>query len=256
MRRMQGHGAISGPSGCAPHTSIDVSRDRGPALKVGAPASGAFLARERKSRHNSVPSPPDHAPTMNASRSIAMLLACLFAGAAQAHPGHGDASFLTGLLHPVTGLDHVLAMLAVGLWAGLRDRVAGPASVLLLPGLFVASAAVGTALGLAGLFNASIETAVAASLLPMGMALICGVRSRHLIALTLVPLCGVFHGGAHGAELAGLASTGAVAGFLLGTALLHAAGVAVCLALPSTRRRLAVAGYGGGLAAASLWLLA
>jgi len=185
-----------------------------------------------------------------------LFLALAFAGVAQAHPGHGDADFLRGLLHPVTGLDHVLAMLAVGLWAGLRDRSAAPASVLLLPGLFVASAALGTALGLAGLFNAGIETAVAASLLPMGIALLCGVRSHHLIALTLAPLCGVFHGGAHGAELAGLANAGAVAGFLLGTALLHVAGVAVSLALPSTRRRLAIAGYGGGLAVASIWLLA
>ena len=194
--------------------------------------------------------------TMNRSRLPALVLACLFAGVVQAHPGHGDASFFTGLLHPVTGLDHVLAMLAVGLWAGLRDRASAPASALSLPGLFVASAALGTALGLAGLFNPSIETAVAASLLPMGLALMCGVRSHHLVALTLVPLCGIFHGGAHGAELAGLANAGAVIGFLLGTALLHAAGVVVALALPSTRRRLAIAGYGGGLAAASVWLLA
>ncbi|TDU32211.1 urease accessory protein [Panacagrimonas perspica] len=193
---------------------------------------------------------------MKSIRLPALILALAFAGMAQAHPGHGDTRFFTGLLHPVTGLDHVLAMLAVGLWAGLRDRAATAASALVLPGLFVASAALGTALGLAGLFNASIETAVAASLLPMGIALLCGVRSHHLVTLTLVPLCGVFHGGAHGAELAGLAGAGAITGFLLGTALLHAAGVAVALALPSTRRRLAIAGYGGGLAAASLWLLA
>lgn len=185
-----------------------------------------------------------------------LLLAVLFAGAAQAHPGHGDTSFFTGLLHPLTGLDHLLAMIAVGLWAGLRDPQASHASTVLLPSLFVAGAALGTALGLCGLFNAAIETAVAASLLPLGVALLLGLRSRHLVALIGVPLCGIFHGGAHGAELSGLAGASAITGFLCGTALLHAAGAAVSLALPLSRRRLAVAGYGGGLAAASVWLLA
>ena len=193
---------------------------------------------------------------MKSIRLPALILALAFAGVAHAHPGHGDPTFLTGLLHPMTGLDHVLAMLAVGLWAGLRDARATNAATVLLPTLFVASAALGTMLGLAGLFDARIETAVAASLLPMGIALLCGVRSRHWLALTLVPVCGVFHGGAHGTELAGLANAGAVSGFVLGTVLLHAAGVALSRSLPSTRRRLAVGGYGTGLAAASVWLLA
>lgn len=185
-----------------------------------------------------------------------LLLAALFAGAVQAHPGHGDTSFFTGLLHPLMGLDHLLAMLAIGLWAGLRDPQATRGSAALLPVLFVTGAALGTGLGLAGVFDAGIETAVALSLLPLGFALLLGLRSKHLLALIGVPLCGIFHGGAHGAELSGIAGAGAISGFLLGTALLHAAGVAVSLAVPASRRRLALAGYGGGLAAASVWLLA
>ena len=190
-------------------------------------------------------------------RLPATLLAVLYAGIAAAHPGHGDLAFFTGLLHPLTGLDHLLAMLAVGLWAGLRDPQAGSSpSALLLPGLFVTGAALGTALGLAGVLHASIETAVAASLLPLGMALLLGADRRHPLALLGIALCGLFHGGAHGNELAGVGGTGAIAGFLGGTALMHAAGVVVSRVLPSSCRRPALAGYGAGLAAAGAWLLA
>jgi urease accessory protein len=186
---------------------------------------------------------------------VLAVLACVTT-AAQAHPGHGGTGFLSGLLHPMQGLDHLLAMLAVGLWAALRDPDAGPQRVWLLPALFVSGAALGTALGLAGVFNGTVEIAVAASLLPLGLALLFGTSARHQIALCLVPICGVLHGGAHGTELAGLAGAGTIAGFLLGTALLHLAGVGIALALPASRRRMLVAGCGGGLAAASVWLLA
>lgn len=192
---------------------------------------------------------------MNRHRPLTLLFTLLMAGASQAHPGHGELDFWTGLLHPLTGIDHVLAMFAVGLWAAFRE-LRSPRHVAALPLLFVAGAALGTGLGLAGALNAGIEIAVAVSLLPLGLALMLGVRGSHLVALCLVPVCGLLHGGAHGHELSGPANGGAIVGFLLGTTLLHAAGAAAVLALPSARRRGAMAGAGGALAAATVWLLA
>ena len=185
-----------------------------------------------------------------------LLLLGLFAGAAQAHPGHGtSADFWSGLLHPMTGIDHLLAMFAVGFWSAFRGP--GPArSALTLPLLFVCGAVLGTGLGLAGWFDGRIEIAVAASLLPLGAALLTGVRGSQGVALVVVALCGVLHGAAHGRELAQSASIAALAGFLLGTALLQGIGAGLSRVVPGARRRYAVGGVGGGLAAAGVWLLA
>lgn len=188
-------------------------------------------------------------------RPIAPLLLALFAGAAQAHPGHGDTNFWTGLLHLLTGPDHLLATIAVGCWAVLREEGGGRA-LLMLPGLFVVAAGLGMGAGLAGAFDDRIETAVAASLLPLGLALLCGPRGSRLLAWCLVPICGVLHGGAHARELAGFVSSATIAGFMFGTAMLHMAGTAFALSLPATRRRMALAGAGTGIAAAGAWLLA
>lgn len=192
---------------------------------------------------------------MNLHRPLALLVLCLCAGTAQAHSGHGDPTFWTGLQHPLAGLDHLLAMVAIGLWAACKP---GPtaATVMLPPSLFIAGAALGTALGLAGFFNAGIEAVLAASLLPLGLAMLVGERRVPRIALLAVPLFGLLHGAAHGHEVAALAKGAAIAGFLIGTALLHALGLGMAIALSPARRRLARAGTGSGLFAAGLWLLA
>lgn len=193
------------------------------------------------------------------SRALVAGLVCMLsAGSAWAHPGHGEPDFVSGLLHPLTGLDHLLAMLAIGLWAGWRrsaPHLSARAS-LALPGLFVMGAALGTGLGLAGLFGPSIEIAVAASLLPLGAVLLLRWVGPDIAALPLALVCGTLHGAAHGAELAGLGTATAITGFLLGTTLLHAAGLGAALTVPQRFRGPAMASAGSGIAAAGLWLLA
>lgn len=182
--------------------------------------------------------------------AMLLLVLVVFSEAAQAHPGHDlVGSFRSGLLHPLTGLDHLLSMLAIGLWSAFR----APRPTLELPLVFITGAALGTGLGLAGVVDGRIDIAVAASLIPLGAALLMKARAGRIAALSAVALCGLLHGGAHGRELA---QGGAFAGFLVGTALLHGLGAALMLRLPAARRGLALAGAGGGLAVAGAWMLA
>lgn len=195
-------------------------------------------------------------------RPTRMLIGGLFllatSGGAWAHQGREPAGFLAGLLHPLTGLDHLLAMLAIGLWAGWwRGVSAAPGRITLaLPAAFIAGAALGTGLGFARAFGPALEIAVAASLLPLGVVLALRWAGPLLPALALALICGTLHGGAHGLELARFGSAAAAAGFLLGTALLHATGVALALGLPRAHRARTATACGTGLAATGLWLLA
>jgi urease accessory protein len=157
---------------------------------------------------------------------------------AQAHTGHGlIADFAGGALHPVGGIDHLLIMLAVGLWAA---RLGGRA-MWLLPASFLAMMAAGAWLTYQGLGLAEPETAIRASLLAVGAALVSGVGLKPLPAAALVGVFALFHGAAHARELA--AGDDALAyglGFLATTAALHGAGlVAGCL----VTRRLQAALY-------------
>lgn len=189
--------------------------------------------------------------------AILLLLFVFLAGPAQAHPGHdGAATFWSGLLHPLTGLDHLVAMLAVGLWSAFGASGPTARSALALPLLFVGGAILGTALGLTGALDGRIEMAVTGSLIALGAALLVATRAGRATALLLVALCGLLHGGAHGRELAASFAGDALFGFLLGTGLLHALGAALMALVPAARRRLALAGAGGGLAVTGLWLLA
>ena len=133
--------------------------------------------------------------TLRALRPLALLL--LAAPLAQAHPGHGPADFISGLVHPLTGWDHVLAMVAVGLWAaqlGGRARWA-------LPAAFVGAMMAGAAGGIIGLAPAGVETGILASVLILGVAVAAAARLPLGAGLTLVALAGSVHGLAHGAEM-------------------------------------------------------
>jgi urease accessory protein len=142
-----------------------------------------------------------------------------------AHPGHETASsFLSGLLHPLTGFDHLAAMLMVGLWAGmaLRRYLWAP------PVAFVTFMLAGFAYGLAGGPLPVTELLVLASLVVLGLALLFDVRAPLGLALALVALFAFAHGHAHGAELPnGAVAWRFAAGFALMTASLHLAGLAV-----------------------------
>jgi urease accessory protein len=143
---------------------------------------------------------------------------------AQAHPGHGLHSFATGFQHPLTGYDHLLAMVAVGLWAvqlGGRARWA-------LPLAFVSAMALGAMAGISGFVLPGVDRWILASVFSLGL-LIAGAAKLPLGAgLGLVALAGAFHGLAHGAEMPLSAnSLHFLAGMVVATALLHTAGVAI-----------------------------
>ncbi len=167
---------------------------------------------------------------------LAAAAALLASGPALAHPGHDvasvGASLASGLLHPLTGADHLLAMVAVGVWSALAVRGAGAGGgVLRLPLAFVALMLVGAALGLAGVALSAVEPMIAASLLVIGLLVALRARLPVGVAMALVGGFALFHGHAHGAELP--ASAGAlpavlayVGGFALATMALHLAGIA------------------------------
>ena len=161
-------------------------------------------------------------------------LAVLFAGLglmmaspAWAHAQKGQAAgFLTGLLHPVSGLDHVLAMVAVGLWGA---QLGAPA-IWLLPVTFPMVMAFGGFLGLIGVRLPGVEIGIAASAILLGAMVAREARPPMGLAATLVACFAVFHGHAHGSELpAGQSGLLYSVGFVIATGCLHAAGITVGL---------------------------
>lgn len=148
---------------------------------------------------------------------------------ASAHPGHDGGhdltwDFTSGFSHPLFGLDHLLAMIAVGVWAA---QLGGRARWL-IPATFVGVMTLGAAFGLRGLVPTGTEQMIAASLLAFGVMIAMAKRIPLYAGLGLVSLFAAFHGFAHGAEIpadAGGLSYGL--GFVAATALLHAAGLAL-----------------------------
>lgn len=183
--------------------------------------------------------------------------AVLAAGPALAHTGHGDANgFWHGLLHPFLGPDHLLAILAVGLWSGfvLPRRVWGGAAA------FLAAMAGGAGLARAGVASSAAEPAILASVVAFGL-LVAVSRRGQPAALTAASLAAIAafasaHGYAHATEAIG--SAGAyLSGFLIATAGLHLAGIAVARGVSRAGRAgAAQALIGAGIAASGLALIA
>lgn len=159
--------------------------------------------------------------------AAAVVPALIAAGAAEAHVGvdvHDHTGLLAGALHPLTGLDHLAAMVAVGLWAATLGR----AAVLAVPAAFVGVLAAGAALGAAGVELPAVEPVIALSVVALGLLTAFAVRVPVAAAAALVGFFALFHGHAHGAEMpADAAGAAYAAGFLAATALLHAAGFAM-----------------------------
>ncbi|GGE20561.1 protein hupE [Aureimonas endophytica] len=154
----------------------------------------------------------------------------LLAGAAPAFAhldpaAHG--SLLTGIAHPLSGLDHILAMVAVGLWAG---QIGGRA-VFAVPAAFVGTMIGGFLLGLAGVALPAVEPMVAASVLVLGLLVAASVRLPLAAGAGLVGLFALFHGLAHAGELNGAGAATFGLGFVASTVLLHAAGIGLGLGL-------------------------
>ena len=162
--------------------------------------------------------------------SLAALVACGLTGftsAAFAHVGdHSGRSFAEGLAHPFTGLDHMLAMVAVGLWASQLGRPA----IRLLPLTFPVLMAIGAAFGISGRELPWVEIGIAGSVLVLGAAVALSLRPSLIVSAALVSLLALLHGYSHGVELpASVSALTYGAGFVAATLALHALGIAIGL---------------------------
>jgi urease accessory protein len=161
---------------------------------------------------------------MKYSRAIALTTLCLLAGTASAHTGsHTVTGFVSGLAHPLLGLDHLLAMIAIGLWAaqqGGRARWAVPAA-------FVGAMVLGGVLAMSGLPLPQVETGIAASVLVLGLLIATQRQWAVTAGMAIAAGFALFHGYAHGLEMPQAASPALYAlGFVLATAFLHGVGIA------------------------------
>lgn len=162
-------------------------------------------------------------------RTRALLTLALIAlpTAAFAHPGHAEtAGLLSGFMHPVGGIDHILAMVAVGVFA----FVLGGRALFLVPLAFVAMMAAGFVLGVSGVNLPFVELGIALSSIVIGAAAAWGKPMPVAAAMALVGAFAVFHGHAHGAEMpANAAGFEYALGFMLATAALHLSGIGAAL---------------------------
>ena len=161
------------------------------------------------------------------ARSLLPLLLIALPTAALAHTGHGDASgFVHGFMHPIGGIDHILAMVAVGVFAYLL----GGTALWLVPASFVLMMAVGFLLGIGQVDVPLVELGIALSSVVIGGAAALGRPMPVVAAMSLVGVFAIFHGHAHGAEMPVDASgLEYAAGFIVAPALLHAAGIAAAM---------------------------
>lgn len=177
----------------------------------------------------------------------------LLAGPALAHSGTGLAGgFTSGFLHPLNGPDHLLAMVAVGLWGAFLGRPL----VYVLPMIFPAVMAIGGVLGMAGVPMPPVEIGIALSVLLLGLAVAAALKAPVWAASFVIAVFAIFHGYAHGQELPSAADpVGYSVGFVLATGLLHVVGIGLG-SLNRNRLGAAVArGLGGGIAAAGVYFL-
>ena len=154
---------------------------------------------------------------------------------ALAHTGVGHASgFLHGVEHPITGLDHILAMVTVGIFA----YQLGGRALWLVPSTFVGVMALGGVLGMTGVDVPFVELGIAVSVVVLGVVVALGVKAPHAAAMAMVGFFAIFHGHAHGAEIPGDAgSVGYGLGFVIVTTLLHLSGIGIGFAVGKTGDR-------------------
>lgn len=183
----------------------------------------------------------------------AWLALALAPALALAHEEGGQAAgFLAGLAHPVSGLDHVLAMVAVGLWGVVLGRPA----IWALPVAFPLVMALGGLLGLLGVPLPGVEIGIALSAIVLGAMVLAEARPALWISAAVVAFFAVFHGHAHGRELpAGADALLYSLGFVIATGLLHATGILLGAAHRWPAGRMAVRAAGAGVALAGAWFL-
>jgi len=186
---------------------------------------------------------------------VTALVALSLAPAAQAHIISAQgAGFAAGFAHPFSGLDHLLAMVAVGLWAA---QLGGRARWV-VPLAFMGAMAAGAGLALAGVRLPAVETGIASSVMILGLLVAISARLPAATSAVLVGAFAVFHGHAHGTELPQAASEALYgAGFLLATGLLHATGLGVGALMHRRLESAWLRALGGGIAAigAFMWAM-
>jgi urease accessory protein len=190
-------------------------------------------------------------------RKLALVTAVVMAAgikAAAAHTfGAWGAGPTAGFLHPLSGLDHMLAMIAVGLWA---TQLGGRAQWA-LPGAFVLAMVAGAAVALAGITLPGVENGILVSVLVLGLAISWGAHLPLWAPMVVVAVFAVFHGHAHGLELPEAARPlGYAAGFVVATAFLHVAGIGLARALRRVWGGVAVRSAGAAVLLGGLALVA
>ena len=187
------------------------------------------------------------------TRAAFALAGALWPSLAWAHVEEGRAEgFLAGLHHPVSGLDHVLAMISVGLWGAQL----GQPAVWILPVTFPMVMAFGGMLGLMGVPIPGVEVGIALSALLLGLAVAAEWRPPLWVAAVLVGFFAVFHGHAHGTELpAGASGLLYSIGFVMATGTLHAVGIGIGLIHRFPFGRITLRAAGGAVAVAGLLFL-
>lgn len=198
--------------------------------------------------------PPAAAPENR--KALALMLVTLLAllpGTALAHEEVGQAAgFVSGFLHPLSGLDHVAAMVAVGLWGA----VLGAPALWVLPVAFPVMMALGGLMGMLGMPLPGVEIGIALSGVVLGLAVLANLRPALGIALVLVAVFAIFHGHAHGAELpAGGNALLYSLGFVVATGLLHGVGILIGMIHSWKPGRALVRAAGGGIALAGAFFL-
>jgi len=184
---------------------------------------------------------------------VSLLLLLLWPVAVFAHIQAGEAGgFVSGLSHPVSGLDHVLAMVAVGLWGAQL----GMPAIWVLPVAFPMMMAFGGMLGLIGAPLPGVEIGIAVSAMVLGALVLGGVRLSLVAAVLVVAFFAVFHGHAHGTELqAGQNAVLYSLGFVIATGTLHAVGIGIGMIQHWDLGSKLLRGAGGVVLAGGLYFL-
>jgi urease accessory protein len=187
----------------------------------------------------------------NMKRQILLFAALLLPTVAYAHPGHADAGMVSGFMHPFNGLDHLVAMLAVGVWAA---RNAGMKRWL-TPAAFLVGMIAGGVLGLGGFLPSFLESAVIASTFAAALLVLLAVRLPLGLQVSVAAAFAVWHGIAHGAELpAATSPLGFAVGFLAATGVLLALGLALGRLLQRSERDRWLGAGLTALAASLFWI--
>ena len=175
------------------------------------------------------------------------------ASPAVAHSGTGlPGGVAAGFMHPLTGPDHMLAMVSVGLWGAILGRPL----LVLLPVIFPAVMAIGGAMGVAGVPLPPVEIGIAVSVLVLGGLIFGAVRPPVWLACAVVAGFAIFHGYAHGLELPSAADPiGYSIGFVMATGMIHVVGIGIGTVNNHPRGAVILRGAGVFVAACGLWFL-